>query len=84
MSKKAQRQEKIENVATKWKLWRRGETGLCGSYFTRRFTAWFVFGLCAAYVCLLLLQVHSVTPAQYSSRPCVHHSSSTFVQHEPG
>lgn len=50
MSKKAKRQEKMEEVATKWKRWNRGETGLCGSYFTRRFTAWFAFGLCAAYV----------------------------------
>ena len=50
MSKKAKREEKMEKAATKWKRWNRGEEGLCGSYFTRRFTAWFVFGLCVAYV----------------------------------
>ncbi|KAI0770673.1 hypothetical protein C8Q74DRAFT_919081 [Fomes fomentarius] len=48
MSKKAKREEKMENVASKWKRWNRGETGLCGRHFTRRFTAWFMFGLCAA------------------------------------
>lgn len=50
MSKKAKREEKMENVASKWKRWNRGESGLCGRYFTRRFTAWFMFGLCAACV----------------------------------
>ncbi len=51
MSKKAKREDNIENLSRKWKKWTRGETGLCGSYFTRRFTAWFAFGLCVAYVC---------------------------------
>ena len=50
MSKKAKREEKMENISTKWKAWNRGQTGLCGRHFTRRFTAWLVFGLCAAYV----------------------------------
>ena len=52
MSKKAKREEKMEKAATKWKLWNRGETGLCGSHFTRRFTAWFIFALCGACVAL--------------------------------
>ncbi|KAH9932776.1 uncharacterized protein BXZ73DRAFT_89921 [Epithele typhae] len=49
MSKKAKREEKLDKAATKWKAWNRGESGLCGSHFTRRFTAWFIFGLIAVY-----------------------------------
>ena len=50
MSKKAKREEKMENISSKWKAWNRGQTGLCGRHFTRKFTAWLIFGLCAAYV----------------------------------
>ncbi|RPD56622.1 hypothetical protein L226DRAFT_615419 [Lentinus tigrinus ALCF2SS1-7] len=60
MSKKAHRQEKMEDMATKWKMWRRGETGLCGKYFTRRFTAWFVFALCAAIAIILAFTIPRV------------------------
>ncbi|PIL35102.1 hypothetical protein GSI_02890 [Ganoderma sinense ZZ0214-1] len=48
MSKKAKREEKMENISSKWKAWNRGQTGLCGRHFTRRFTAWLIFGLCVA------------------------------------
>lgn len=37
-----------ESRARKWKEWRRGERGLCGKYFTRKFTVWFLFALCCA------------------------------------
>ncbi|TFK90996.1 hypothetical protein K466DRAFT_583221 [Polyporus arcularius HHB13444] len=60
MSKKAKREDKIENLSTKWKKWTRGETGLCGSYFTRRFTAWFAFGLCVAVALILAFTIPRV------------------------
>ncbi|KAI0754465.1 hypothetical protein C8Q80DRAFT_1266090 [Daedaleopsis nitida] len=60
MSKKAKREDKMEDMSNKWKMWNRGETGLCGSYFTRRFTAWFVFGLCAAIAIVLVFTVPRV------------------------
>lgn len=72
MSKKAKREEKIENAAVKWKEWKRGQRGLCGKYFTRKFTAWFVFFLVAAYVQLRLVSlcfadIFSVSPSCWCS-----------------
>ena len=49
-NKKARREERAVRRDQKWKEWKRGERGLCGRYFTRKFTAWFVFALCVAYV----------------------------------
>ncbi|KAI0763549.1 hypothetical protein BD413DRAFT_483966 [Trametes elegans] len=60
MSKKAKREEKIEAAATKWKQWNRGERGLCGKYFTRKFTAWFIFFLCAAIAIVLAFTIPRV------------------------
>ncbi|EIW52438.1 uncharacterized protein TRAVEDRAFT_156213 [Trametes versicolor FP-101664 SS1] len=60
MSKKAKREEKIENAAVKWKEWKRGQRGLCGKYFTRKFTAWFVFFLVAAIALVLVFTIPRV------------------------
>ncbi|TBU22366.1 hypothetical protein BD309DRAFT_1085143 [Dichomitus squalens] len=60
MSKKAKREEKLENISSKWKRWRRDEDGLCGKWFTRRFTAWFIFGLCAAIAIVLAFTIPRV------------------------
>ncbi|KAI0823973.1 hypothetical protein BC628DRAFT_1411231 [Trametes gibbosa] len=60
MSKKAKREEKMENAATKWKEWKRGQRGLCGKYFTRKFTAWFLFFLCAAAALILAFTIPRV------------------------
>ncbi|KAI0629784.1 hypothetical protein C8Q77DRAFT_1064765 [Trametes polyzona] len=60
MSKKAKREEKLEEVATKWKEWKRGQRGLCGKYFTRKFTAWFVFFLCGAIALVLAFTIPRV------------------------
>jgi hypothetical protein len=46
MTKGAKREKLAEERGQKWKEWRRGERGMCGNYFTRRFTVFFVFGLC--------------------------------------
>ncbi|KAI0931007.1 hypothetical protein AcW1_007125 [Taiwanofungus camphoratus] len=46
--KKAKREDRFDSFALKWKAWNRGETGLCGPYFTRRFTAIFFFAFCIA------------------------------------
>ena len=50
MTKRGKREVVNERRAQKWKEWRRGERGLCGRYFTRKFLAWFMFLLCIAYV----------------------------------
>jgi hypothetical protein len=52
MRKATHRRERAEQRAQKWKEWRRGERGLCGRYFTRKFTVFFFFFLCVAYVLL--------------------------------
>ncbi|KAI0671169.1 hypothetical protein C8Q78DRAFT_974481 [Trametes maxima] len=60
MSKKAKREEKLEEAATKWKQWNRGQRGLCGKYFTKKFTAWFVFFLCVAVALILAFTIPRV------------------------
>ena len=50
MTKRGKREDNAERRAQKWKEWRRGERGLCGRYFTRKFLAFFLFFFCGAYV----------------------------------
>lgn len=50
MTKSGRKEAKREQRAEKWKQWKRGERGLCGRYFTRKFTAWFLFVLVCAFV----------------------------------
>ena len=51
---KGKKEATREARARKWKEWKRGERGICGRYFTRKFTAWFLFALCCAFVPLSL------------------------------
>ncbi|KAH9891872.1 hypothetical protein C8Q73DRAFT_701291 [Cubamyces lactineus] len=77
MSKKVKREEKMEEVATKWKQWKRGQRGLCGKWFTKRFLAWFIFGLCAAIALVLVFtiprvpgfNVNSLQPLSPATKP---------------
>lgn len=48
MSRNGKKERKAEARGQKWKEWRRGERGMCGGWFTWRFTVYFVFGLCIA------------------------------------
>jgi hypothetical protein len=48
MTKRGKREQEKERSQQRWKEWRRGERGLCGKYFTRQFTVFFIFGLCIA------------------------------------
>ena len=48
MTQSAKKERKAEERGQKWQDWRRGKRGICGSWFTWRFTVWFVFGLCIA------------------------------------
>ena len=51
MTSRARREEKAENFGRKWKLFNRGEYGLCGSkWLTRRTLIFIIFGICVVYV----------------------------------
>lgn len=52
MTKAGRREKKKESRKEKWKQWNRGETGMCGSYCTRKVFVWFMFGLVVVYVSL--------------------------------
>jgi hypothetical protein len=47
MTKSGRREIKSEKRQEKWKAWHRGETGMCGKWFTKKFLAFFMFGLAA-------------------------------------
>jgi len=48
MTRSAKKERKAEDRNQKWKDWRRGNRGLCGGWFTWKFTVFFAFGLCIA------------------------------------
>jgi hypothetical protein len=48
MSRSAKKEQNSEVRARKFKEWKRGQRGLCGRWFTWRFTIFFVFALCVA------------------------------------
>jgi len=50
VTRSAKKERNAEARGKKWKEWRRGERGLCCHWFTWRFTVFFVFGLCIAWV----------------------------------
>lgn len=55
MTKAGRREKNAEDLGRKWKLFHRGQYGLFGvKWLTRRTLVFSLFGLCAAYVVLLL------------------------------
>ena len=84
MSKKAAREERAERRAQKWKEWKRGERGLCGRYFTRKFTAWFFFAVCVAYVSSYCRTWQCSDIMQNRHRACLYDSSGTRLPDQPG
>ena len=46
MSRSAKKERKTEIRNQQFKEWRRGHRGICGRWFTWRFTIFFVFCLC--------------------------------------
>jgi len=60
MTKSGKREQKTEAQKKVWKDWRRDKRGLCGDYFTRRFTVFFVFGLCIAIGIMLAFMIPRV------------------------
>ena len=48
ISRSGKKEREADARGVKWKEWRRGQRGLCGGWFTWRFTVFFVFGLCIA------------------------------------
>jgi len=60
MTRSAKKERKAEVRGHKWKQWRRGERGLCGRWFTWRFTVFFVFGWCIAAGILLVFLIPRV------------------------
>jgi len=67
MTGKGKREAGREARALKWKEWRRGERGLCGKYFTGKFTAWFLFGLCCVVGLILAFTIPRVPGFQFNS-----------------
>ena len=65
MTRAGKREKVNERRKAKWKAWNRGETGLCGQWFTRRGLAVFVFVVCCIIgvtLAVCLPRVPSVSP----------------------
>ena len=88
MTKAGKREDKAERRAQKWKEWRRGERGLCGRYFTRKFLAWFGLFFCCAYAkfpptLILMSETHMYLPQRWS-RLGFHNTKSSGLPVQPG
>jgi hypothetical protein len=60
MGQGAKKERNAEARSKKFKEWRRGQRGLCGRWFTCRFTVFFVFGLCVIAGILLTIFIPRV------------------------
>jgi len=81
--KRILKQEQAERRAQKWKEWRRGERGLCGRYFTRKFTAWFLFAFCIAVGITLVFVIPRVPDFQFNADQPLVNASSAFNKTVP-
>jgi hypothetical protein len=67
MTKSGRREVKNDERLAKWKAWNRGETGLCGTrWFTRKFLAFFLFGLCAVTALILAVTLPRVPSISFN------------------
>ncbi|KAL4249803.1 hypothetical protein ABKN59_006610 [Abortiporus biennis] len=78
MTRKGRGEAGRERRAQKWKEWKRGERGMCGRYFTRKFTAWFLFGLCVAIGIILAFTIPRVPGFQFNSDTPLISANGTF------
>ncbi|EPQ54829.1 hypothetical protein GLOTRDRAFT_116588 [Gloeophyllum trabeum ATCC 11539] len=83
MTKTGKRERKAESRKQFWKDWNRGERGLCGPYFTRRFTAFFMFGLCCAIALVLAFTIPRVPSFAFNSDEPLLNATSPFNETVP-
>ncbi|KAJ3556762.1 hypothetical protein NM688_g1846 [Phlebia brevispora] len=83
MTKRGKREVVNERRAQKWKEWRRGERGLCGRYFTRKFLAWFLFFFCGALGLTLVFVVPRVPGFQFNQDTPLTNASVAFNKTVP-
>ncbi|KAG1884049.1 hypothetical protein F4604DRAFT_1734538 [Suillus subluteus] len=67
MTKSGRREMQSEKRQEKWKAWHRGETGLCGKWFTKRFLAFFAFGVAAIIGTILAITIPRVPGLSFNS-----------------
>ncbi|KAG1850450.1 hypothetical protein F4604DRAFT_1808525 [Suillus subluteus] len=67
MTKLGRREIQSEKRQEKWKAWHRGETGLCGKWFTKRFLAFFAFGVAAIIGTILAITIPRVPGLSFNS-----------------
>ncbi|KAL6301975.1 hypothetical protein BKA93DRAFT_794943 [Sparassis latifolia] len=83
MTKAARREEARESFAQKWTAWNRGERGCCGRYGTRRFTVYFVFGLCIVVGIILAFTIPRVPSFAFSNTTPLGNATAPFNETIP-
>ncbi|KAI0088644.1 hypothetical protein BDY19DRAFT_948922 [Irpex rosettiformis] len=81
--KRVIKEANAERRAQKWKEWRRGERGLCGRYFTRKFLAWFLFAFCVAVGIVLAFVIPRIPDFQFNLDNPIAAASSDFNKTVP-
>ncbi|KIP02714.1 hypothetical protein PHLGIDRAFT_26467 [Phlebiopsis gigantea 11061_1 CR5-6] len=82
-NRKARREDRAVRRGQKWKEWKRGERGLCGRYFTRKFTAWFLFAFCVAVGIVLAFLIPRVPDFQINQETPLTQASGSFNKSIP-
>ncbi|OJA09442.1 hypothetical protein AZE42_02617 [Rhizopogon vesiculosus] len=67
MTKSGRREFKSDKRREKWKAWNRGETGMCGKWFTKKFLIFFIFGWCAVIGAIIAITIPRVPPLSFNS-----------------
>ncbi|KAI0698136.1 hypothetical protein BC835DRAFT_1335927 [Cytidiella melzeri] len=81
--KRAAREAVSARRSQKWKEWRRGERGMCGKYFTRKFLTWFMFALCVAVGLVLAFVLPRVPGFQFNADEPLAPASSAYNKTVP-
>ncbi|KDQ62097.1 hypothetical protein JAAARDRAFT_30001 [Jaapia argillacea MUCL 33604] len=82
-SKMDRKEEKWQSRKQKWKAWNRNETGLCGSWFTRKFTAWFMFAFLVVLAVVLAITLPRVPAFAFNSSTPLINATGSFAQSIP-
>jgi hypothetical protein len=83
MTKAGKREKKSESRAQKWKEWRRGERGLCGRWFTRKFLVFFLFGFAVVAGIVLAFTIPRVPGFSFNDQTPLTAATGSFANSIP-
>ncbi|EGN97944.1 hypothetical protein SERLA73DRAFT_123361 [Serpula lacrymans var. lacrymans S7.3] len=78
MTQAGKREKKYDKRRAFWKAWNRGDTGLCGKWFTKKFLVFFVFAWVVIIVILLAITIPRVPGFSFNSTTPLDSATGSF------